>query len=171
MDINIFVVMVVFLLIIKIVDGYKKGMVKEIISFISLIFLCLVGVLAANALGSYYDGKFLNVVVMVVFLGILGLVHHLINVAAFPAKLVAKLPVVHSVDKLLGVVVGILETLLILWTIYTFIMVADTGMVGEMILQYTAENPVLVWLYEHNQVAGWLQILGAELNARFHLNG
>lgn len=166
MEINFLVVVVVVFLFVKVVDGYKKGMVKEIISFLSLIFLCLVGVLAVNALNDYYDGKFLNVALMVVFLGVLGIVHHLINIAAFPAKLVAKLPVVHSLDKLLGAAVGILETLLILWTIDTFIMVADTGVLGEMILQYTAENPVLTWLYEHNQVAGWLQVLGAELARR-----
>ncbi len=159
MEINIFALIVLAFLIFKICDGYHKGMVKEIISFISLIFLCLVAVLIGNALSSYYDGKFLNVAVMVLFLAVLGIVHHLLNVAVFPAKLISKLPVVHSLDKIMGILVGILETILILWTIYTFTMMMDMGMIGEFIRGCTVSNPILTWLYEHNQVAGWLQIL------------
>lgn len=170
MEINILTVIVVVFLVLKIVDGYKKGMVKEIISFISLLFLCLVVALIGNGLSSYYDGKFLNVAVMILFLAVLGIVHHLINIATLPAKLVAKLPVVHSVDKILGIAVGILETVLILWTVYALVMLTDMGMIGEFILQGTAQNPVLTWLYEHNQLAGWLQIIGAEVESRLNLN-
>lgn len=170
MEINIFVVIVALFLVLKIVDGYRKGMVKEIISFISLIFLCAVIALIGNGLSSYYDGRFLSVAVMVLFLAVLGIVHHLINIATFPAKLVAKLPIVHSADKILGVVVGILETILILWTIYAFVIMTDTGMLGEFILQSTAQNPVLTWLYEHNQLAGWLQLIGAELETKLNWN-
>ncbi len=170
MGINIFVIIVLFFLIFKIWDGYNKGMVKEIISFISLIFLCLVAVLTANGLSSYYDGEILNVAVMVLLLAVLGIVHCIINLVVFPAKLIAKLPVVHSLDKILGVVVGILETVLILWTIYTFIRMMDLGMIGEFILQCTAENPILTWFYRHNQLAGWIQVLGAQLDAKLHVD-
>lgn len=170
MGINIFVIIVLAFLVFKIWDGYNKGMVKEIISFISLIFLCLVAVLIGNGLSSYYDGKILNVAVMVLLLAVLGIAHHLINVVVFPAKLIAKLPVVHSLDKILGVVVGILETVLILWTIYTFTMMMDLGMIGDFILQCTAENPILTWFFRHNQLAGWIQVLGAQLDEKLHFD-
>lgn len=170
MGINIFVIIMLAVLFFKIWDGYRKGMVKEIISFITLIFLCLVVALVGNGLSSYYDGKFLNVVVVTVLLALLSIVHHLINVVVFPAKLLAKLPVVHSLDKILGIAVGILETVLILWTIYTFVMMMDLGMVGEFIVQSTAENSILTWLYRNNQLAGWLQILSAELNAKLQIS-
>lgn len=161
MEINILLLIVLAFMVFKIWDGYNKGMVKEIISFISLIFLCLVAVIIGTGVSSYYDGKILNVIVAVLLLSVLSIAHHLINVAAFPAKLVAKLPVVHSVDKVLGVVVGILETVLILWTVYTFAMMMDLGVIGEFILRCTADNPVLSWFYEHNQLAGWIQKLSA----------
>jgi uncharacterized membrane protein required for colicin V production len=165
MGINIFVIIVALFLVFKIVDGYKKGMVKEIISFVSLIFLCVVVALIGNGVSSYHDGKVLNVMVVVVLLAVLSIVHHLINVVVFPAKLIAKLPIVHSLDKILGVVVGVLETVLIIWTIYSFTMMMDLGRVEEFILQGTAENPILTWFYEHNQLVGWLQALGARFRA------
>lgn len=169
MKINILVIIVLAVLVFKIWDGYRKGMVKEIISFITLIFLCLAAALVGNGLSSYYDGKFLNVVVVTVLLALLSIAHHLINVVVLPAKLLAKLPVVHGMDKILGGAVGILETVLILWTVYTFVMMLDLGMIGEFIVQSTAENSVLTWLYRNNQLAGWLQILSAELNAKLRI--
>ena len=170
MEINIFLLIVAAFMIFKICDGYNKGMVKEIVSFVSLIMLCLVVALVANGINSYYDGEILNVIVMVLLLAVLGIVHHLINVAIAPAKLLAKLPIVKSLDKLLGVVVGIAETILILWTIYTFIMMMDLGVIGVFILQSTADNPILTWFYEHNQLAGWIEVLGAELDAKLNIN-
>jgi uncharacterized membrane protein required for colicin V production len=165
MNINIFVIVVALFLVYKIVDGYKKGMVKEIISFISLIFLCILAALIGSGLSSYHSGKVLNVAVVVLLLALLSIAHHLVNVVLFPAKLISKLPIVHGVDKILGVVVGILETVLIIWTIYSFTMLMDLGRVGEYILQCTSETPVLAWFYEHNQLAGWLQALGLQFRA------
>lgn len=170
MEINILLLIVAVFMICKICDGYSKGMVKEIISFISLIVLCMVVVLAANGLNSFYDGEILNVIVMVLLLAVLGIVHHLINVVVAPAKLLAKLPIVKSLDKLLGVVVGIAETVLILWTIYIFVMMMDLGAIGDFILQSTADSPLLTWFYEHNQLAGWIEILSVELGAKLNIN-
>ncbi|MBE5866428.1 MAG: hypothetical protein E7292_09505 [Lachnospiraceae bacterium] len=159
MEINILLLIVILFMIFKIYDGYDKGMVKEIISFVSLIFLCIVVALVGTGLSSYYDGKILNVIVMVFLLAVLGIVHFLINVVFVPAKLIAKLPIVKSLDKVLGIAVGIAETILILWTIYTFAMMMDLGMIGEYILQCTADSRILAWLYEHNQLAGWIQVM------------
>lgn len=159
MKINILVLIILIVLLCKIVDGYKKGMVREIISVISLICLCIVAALIGNGVNSYLHGELINAVFAVLLLVLLSIAHHFLNLLLFPAKLISKLPVVHFVDKLLGIAVGVLETILILWTIYTFIIIMDTGMIGIFIQDCTAENPVLTWLYEHNQLAGWIERL------------
>ncbi len=159
---NILLIIAGVVLLCNIVDGYKKGMVKAIISFVSLIILCIVVALIGNGLQSYFDGQFVNVVIMVLLLGIVGIAHHLLGVVFFSAKLIAKLPIVSSVDKILGVVVGILETVLILWTIYAFIMMLDMGMIGQQLLEYTRDSSILTWFYEHNYLASWLEQLGAQ---------
>ena len=58
---NILLIIVLVLLICKIRDGYKRGMVKEIISFVSLIILCVVLALLANGVSNYFDKKYINV--------------------------------------------------------------------------------------------------------------
>ncbi len=161
---NLLLIVLAILLLCNIVDGYKKGMVKAIISFVSLIVLCVVVALIANGLRSYMDGEILNVIIMVILLAVLGIAHHLLGVVFFSAKLVSKLPIVHSLNKLLGIVFGVLQTVLIVWIIYTFVMMMDMGIIGEQIMESTRNSEILTWFYEHNYLAHWLQQLGTQFN-------
>ena len=154
---NILLIIVAILMICKMVDGYKKGMVKEIISFVSLFILCVVLALLANGVSSYFDKKYVNVVLAVILLVVIGVVHHLLGVLFFSAKMVVKLPIVNWVDKLLGIVVGMLEIILILWTVYTFVMFMDLGMIGNQIVEYTKESNILLWFYDNNYLAYLLE--------------
>ena len=158
-NVNLLLAAVLILTVINVVMGYKKGMVKSIISLVSLIVLCVVGSLLANGISSYNDGKIFQVVLVVILLTVIGIAHHFLGIVFFSAKLLSKLPVVHSVDKLLGIVFGILETVLILWTVYTFAMMMDLGMIGQIIRTGAGENPFLAWMYQHNLLAHGLELL------------
>jgi len=153
MNINILSLIVILFTIIKIADGYKKGMVKEVISFISLIVMCIVVLLLGVGLHSYMEQELAGVLVAVLLLAVLGIVHHFLKLIFFSAKLISKLPVIHSADKLLGMVVGALETILILWTVYTFILYLGMGMIGNIIVEYSRDSKILTWLYENNMLA------------------
>lgn len=161
---NILLIIAGVILLYSVVDGYKKGMVRSIISFISLIILCIVVALVGNGLRSYFDGEILNVVIMVLLLCVVAIVHHLLNVLFFPAKLITKLPIVKSLDKILGILVGVLETVLILWTVYTFVVILNMGVIGQLLLEYTEESPVLLWFYQNNYLAYWVQQLGTQFH-------
>lgn len=161
---NLLLIVAALFLLCKVVDGYKKGMVKEIISFVSLVILCVVLTLIANGVNSYFDGEYAKLVMVVVLLVVLGLVHHLLGVLFFSAKMIVKLPIVHWLDKVLGIVVGILETVLIIWTIYIFIMLMDLGAIGQQILIYTEESEILLWFYQHNYLAYLLEHFSSEIS-------
>lgn len=162
MSINIMLVIVLIVLLFKMSDGYKKGMVKEIVSVISMIVLCIVLALLAYGASSYFDGQFAGVVVAVILLGVLGLAHHLINVVLLPAKLLAKLPIVKFLDKLLGILFGAIEVCFVLWTLYALIMMFNLGVIGQIILSYTQESAILTWFYQHNYLAHWVENLVGE---------
>lgn len=163
-SINLLLIGVVILAIINVVTGYRKGMVKAIISFVSTVILCVVAVLLAHGISSYNSGNAFHVALTVVLLVVLGLVHHLLFVVFSSAKLVVKLPVIKSVDKLLGIVFGFLETILILWTLYTFVMMMDLGIIEDLIIAWTEKNSVLTWLYEHNYLAYGIELLLGEFS-------
>lgn len=153
LSINILLIIVIIAAIGKVFDGYKKGMVKEIISLVSMVILSGVIALIAGGVSSYHDGKMVHVIVTVVLLALLGIVHHLLSLVFFSAKLVSKLPVVSFVNKLLGIVFGVAEVLLVLWTVYTFVMMMDLGAIGQVILSYTEDSQILTFLYRHNYLA------------------
>ena len=153
MNINILLVIVIIAALVKVLDGYKKGMVKEIISLVSLTILCAVVALLAGVISNYHDGKLFNVIIVAILLGLIGIVHHLLSVVFFSAKLISKLPVVNFLNKLLGVAFGILEVVLVVWTVYTFVMMMDMGAIGQVILSYTEESEILSFIYRHNYLA------------------
>lgn len=161
---NLLTIAVIIVLLWKIAEGYKRGMVKEIISFISLIVLCIVAALIVNGMQSYMEKQFVGVVIAVLLLCVVGIVHHLLGVVFFSAKLISKLPVIHGADKLLGMVAGVLETVLILWTVYLFVMKSGLGMLGQQILVYTEESPILLWLYRYNFLAMWVENILSKIN-------
>ena len=161
MNLNLLLVIMAVVLICMVMDGYKKGMVKSLISLISLLITCVVLFLIGNGLSSYFDGKIFNVILTILLLAAIGLVHHLLNIVFFSAKM--KLPIVHSLDKLLGIVVGMLETVLIVWTIYAFNIFRDLGTLGQVIVDYTRDSRILTCLYENNYLAYLVEQLGQKL--------
>lgn len=156
-NLNLLVLILIIVTAFKMVDGYKKGMVKEIISFVSIIIACMVVALIANGIHNYQGGHFANVVIVVLLLAVIGVIHSVLRIVFFSVKLISKLPIVHWADKLLGVVVGAAEVILLLWTVYLFTMMMDLGSVGQMIIGCTKSNSILVWLYEHNYLAHFLE--------------
>ncbi len=163
-NVNVLFVIAVIVMVYNVIQGYRKGMVKAVISLVSMVVLCVVMALLANAVSSYHDGKYYNLAVMVILLAVLGIAHHLLGVVFFSAKMIVKLPVISFLDKLLGIVFGVCETVLILWTVYTFTMMMDMGVIGEMLLAYTEDNRILSWLYRHNYLAYGIQHLLAEFS-------
>lgn len=150
---NLLLIVVAIVLIGNVAGGYKRGMVRQLISFVSLIVMCIIAALIANGMKNYVDGNVLNVILAVFLLCILGIAHHLLGIVFFSAKVISKLPIVHWLDKLAGIVFGVLETILLLWMVYTFHMMMNLGMVGEQIMEYTRSSRILTWLYQHNYLA------------------
>lgn len=152
-NLNIMLAVTVIAALIKMVDGYRKGIVKEVISLVSLVVLSVVAALIAYGVNSYHDGRVFNVAVIVILLILLLTAHHLLGLVFFSAKLATKLPVIHFVDKLLGIVFGVFEIVLVLWTLYAFMMMMDIGAIGQAILTWTEKSKLLTWIYEHNYLA------------------
>lgn len=159
MNLNYLVIIVVILAICKVIDGYKKGMVKEIVSLVSMAVLCAAAALIAGGVSSYNKGRIFNVIAAAILLLLILTVHQLLKVVFFSAKLLSKLPVIHFVNKLLGMVFGVFEVILFLWTVYTLVMMMDLGAIEQIIISYTQESKALVWIYEHNYLAYLIELL------------
>ena len=160
---NIVLLVTIVLLLIKILDGYKRGMVKEIISLVTLAIMCVVVVIVGAGLHFLKESEIAGVLVMILLLVILGIAHHFLRLVFFSAKLVSKLPVISFGNQILGMVVGALEVLLLLWTVYTFTMYFDLGTIGDIIIEGTKESAILSKIYGFNLLAPIVESVLANL--------
>ena len=154
----------ILLLLWRVSAAYKKGMVKEIISFVTLLVLSVAIALIGTAVLSYLEQDILSLIIAVVLLIVLCVANQIISIAFFPAKVLAKLPVISFADKVCGAVIGVLETILILWTLYTLMVTINMGAIGQQIFVWVQENAVLRFLYEYNYLANWIGMLSDKLS-------
>lgn len=148
--INAMVIIVAVLCLIKFLDGYHKGFVKEVISLVSLFFMGIVVVILCRGLQSYMKKEVVGVVVAVILFTVAGIIHHFLSLVFFSAKLVSKLPVVSLVDKLAGAVFGVLEILVALNVLYILVGYYGLGDVGLKIMDCTRDSEILTFFYNHN---------------------
>lgn len=132
------------------VTGYRKGMTKVISSLLGWI----VAILVITLLGVIYLSiKSENIklsVVMVTALILISMIYGVVNFLVKLVRLIAKLPVLHFFDRLLGILVGIAEGIVFTWIIYLVNGAGLLGEFGQIILQDTEKSQLLSWLYEYN---------------------
>ena len=139
---NLMLIAAALFALFKVVDGYKKGMIKEVVSLVTLILMGIMVVLISKGLHSYMEKEVVGVIIAVVLMALLGVVHHLLNVVFL-----------------------VLEVILTLQIIYVFIMYFGLGMIGQQILEYTRESIVLTKIYQYNVVAKLVENLMNQLPA------
>lgn len=145
---NWLLIIIVVLLIWRVAEGIHRGMIKELISFISLAFLCVVAILVWNILTNYMQKDIFKIIVAVLLLLLLLIAHKILGIVFFSAKLVSHLPVIHSADKLLGALIGVLETVLIVWILFTF---SDRmGTLGDIIIESAGQYKFTRVLYDRD---------------------
>lgn len=97
----------------RIVTGFKRGMVKEIISLIAMAVAGVCVLLILAAIGNYMEREIGELIQMVVVLFVVCLIYRIVHVLLGSLKLIAKLPIIKWLDKILGAVVGFIEAGLI----------------------------------------------------------
>lgn len=102
-------IIIALIFIWRMVVGFRKGMVQELISLVAMAVAGVCVVLILGAIGSYLDKEIAQVVKMVAVLLAVCLVYRLVNVLFTSLQLIAKLPIVRWLDKVLGIAVGFAE--------------------------------------------------------------
>ena len=97
----------------RMVSGFRKGMVQEILSLIAMAVAGFCAYLLLGAIGSYLNKEIGRLIQIIILLLIVCAVYKLANLIFTSIRLVSKLPVIRSADKLLGAVFGILEGIII----------------------------------------------------------
>lgn len=106
-------IIIALIFIWRIVAGFRKGMVQEIISLIAMAVAGVCIFLIMGAIGNYLNHEIGEMVQIIIVLLAVCFVYRLVNTLFVSLELISKLPLIKWVDKLLGVVVGCAEAALI----------------------------------------------------------
>lgn len=147
---NMVVIVLLVLVPLQIVLGYRSGLVKGTQKFIGWISVGLAFVLIEMMLRFYKNSSKTDALICLILLVILLLAWRIIKTVLLPAKMISKLPVIKVVDKLLGVVLGILELMILLWLLDALLLNYSMGSVGALLNNWMQENEILRWMYENN---------------------
>lgn len=89
--------------------GFKKGMVQELLLLIAAVAAGICMLLILGAAGSYFENNIWQMIKTILVLLVVCVVYRLVNILFTSLKLISKLPIIKSVDKLLGIVIGLAE--------------------------------------------------------------
>lgn len=115
----LFIIALIFIW--RMTAGFKKGMVQEIISLVAMAVAGACVVLILGAIGSYMDKEIAQVIQMIAVLLVICLVYRLVNLLFTSLQLIAKLPIIKGLDKVLGILVGFAEAGIIVALLINFL--------------------------------------------------
>lgn len=118
--------------------------------------------LAAQSFAEYVPRYMAGLILSIIsFVVTLLLVISFIWLAVMTLDVIAGLPVIRGVNQLLGLVLGFLQGLIVVWVAFLIITVFSHTEAGKQLMQMIAESPVLEVLYDTNVLLDFLTgILG-----------
>ncbi|HBA70171.1 MAG TPA: hypothetical protein DCZ40_12560 [Lachnospiraceae bacterium] len=153
---NLLTAIFIILVIWRVLRGFKKGFAKEMNGLLSLFMALVVISIVLLLLGGILQKNARIIIISVVMLVIAGFLYRLLGMFMQSVETVAKLPVVNLLNMLAGAAAGVLEVLVIFWTIYIIVDNFPTGRFGEYVMEWTKRSTLLMNIYNRNYIANWI---------------
>lgn len=152
MSINILFLIVIAVLIVYGIRGFKMGIIEGATQVIS----CIVGLIVLGAIlkliGTVTSKNWINVVILLLFLWVIRKLDKLAQLILGSLKLVAKIPVISWVDKLAGVIFGAARGLCFIWIAFAILSLVDYLNINIWLASQISENTYLQIINESNLI-------------------
>ena len=113
-------IIIALIFIWRMVAGFKKGIAKEFISLVAMAVAGICVMLILSAVGSYMNREIGKVIQMVAVLAVVCIVYRIVSILLTSVKLIANLPIIKGIDKILGIVMGFAEAGIIVMLLVHF---------------------------------------------------
>lgn len=150
MTLNVTLLAVVILTVWMMIRGYKKGMAKELSGLVALFAAFVVLALGLMLVSSFKQGEMKNTLYSVILLVLFGLVYGIVKFFLRSAKAISSLPIIKFFDSVLGIGVGLVKAVLVIWIVFMLCANGYLGEVSDYVLQDISGNTYLKLLYEFN---------------------
>ena len=156
---NILWCIIVLILIAGCLQGFKRGLVEGVIRIISWIFGILVLLVLAKGIASFIKGSLFNVTIAIVLLAVIRMIYKLIKLLTDSCKIVKQIPVIHWVDKIAGIIIGLAESVFYIWIVFLIIGYFDFLNLGGWMLQQIQKSALLTFLYQTNYLVQFMRMI------------
>lgn len=110
----IFGIVIILILIWRVRNGFKKGFVQELISTLSIMVAFIAAKILLSGVVAFFEGRFGKFAYTLLILAIVMAIYEIVKLIMKAFKLFSKLPVIKWIDKLLGIIAGVVEAFLII---------------------------------------------------------
>ena len=157
MEINILFIIVIAILGIGVIWGWKRGFLESVIRIISCILGILVLIVVAKGIGSFIQKSYVQVVMAFALLAAIRLIHKIMRFLTDSFKLVRAIPIGKLADKFAGAALGLAESVLIVWLGFLLLGVFDTLGLNAWVLEQVEQSRFLTIMYHSNYLIALLQ--------------
>ena len=154
---NSLTIIIIILSVINIYFGLKKGFVAMMLpvltNIVTLVLLSCTRSLWSEVVMKWVLRDVSLIMARVVVLILLYII--LIAIIKFviaSLHILTSLPLIRTVNKLLGVIAAIMAVMLEVWAFFALVYVLREGALGNWALPQIMQNEQLVFLYDHNLV-------------------
>lgn len=151
--VNVIFILAVIILLSGFIKGCKAGFAAEVISLISLFVSVAALIVLIRSLREYISKDMVSVAIGIISLIVIVLVYKIVSFILEALKLLSKIPIIKWGDALVGGAVGIVEGIVVIWILFTVIILFRFGSVNAYVMEAVAENTVLTFLFRNNYVA------------------
>lgn len=114
--------------------------------------------LAAKSIADFVPKYMANLILNIVsFIVTFILVMSFIWLAVTTLNIIASLPVLSGINRILGLALGFLQGLILVWIAFLAITVFGSTDIGKQLMSMIAESPILSGLYDSNLLLDFLQ--------------
>lgn len=150
MSIDILWIVVVVSMLIGAIKGFKRGLVESVMRLLTSLLGIVVLVVLAKGIGNFLQKSYVNVLMALILLMILNIFHKIGKLILDSCKLVSRLPVIHSLDKIAGILIGLAEVVVFIWLVFIFVGVMNPLGIQDWIMEQVNESTFLTILYRSN---------------------
>lgn len=148
---------VILIYIWRVFCGSRNGLIDEVGALADIVIVSLAVVagviLIESALGKHLIGFLVSGILLLIIL----LARKLIRLVFCSLGMIAKLPLLNGLNKLLGTIAGIIEATVVIWVGFAVISCLKIPVNGQPLVDLIRENRFLDFLYQHNMLYNFIQ--------------
>ncbi len=130
--------------------GWKRGLLESVIRIISCILGILVVVVVAKGIGSFMQKRYMQVIMALALLVLIQVIHKVVRFLTETFKLVRAIPVGKLADKLAGAVLGLAESVFVIWLVFLLVGVFDVMDLNKWVTAQVEQSRFLTLIYYSN---------------------